>query len=299
MPDQFRTARPDWTDLRFLIELSRQGSLSATARALGVTHATVARRIAALEEISGRPLFRRQNGRYLPTSAGAQIAALARGMEEPALAIARAIAGVVPAIAGPVRITSTDLVASHMATPVVAELQERHPGLEIELVASNDNLSLARRDADIALRLGRPTSGELYSRKLCDIEFYVYATQRYLSTTGAASRRYIGYCVGPPDLPEVRALERLAAPEAITFRTNNLNVRLAAVRAGLGMALLPRLMAEPSDTLVRVAPQPVVARELWLLVHRDMRDVPRIRTCVESLVKEITARRKRAPTASA
>lgn len=298
MPDQFRTARPDWTDLRFLIELARQGSLSATARALGVTHATVARRIAALEEISGRPLFVRQNGRYMPTSVGAQIAALARGMEEPALAIARAFAGVVPAIAGPVRITSTDLVASHMATPVVAELQERHPGLEIELVSSNDNLSLARRDADIALRLGRPTSGDLFSRKLCDIELYLYATQRYLSETAAKNRRYIGYCVGPPVVPEVRELDRIAAPEAITFRTNSLNVRLAAVRAGVGMGLLPQMLAEPSDTLVRVAPQPIVARELWLLVHRDMRDVPRIRTCVDGLVKAITSRRKRPSTES-
>jgi DNA-binding transcriptional LysR family regulator len=294
MPDQFRTARPDWTDLRFLIELARQGSLSATARALGVTHATVARRIAALEEISGRPLFVRQNGRYMPTSIGAQIAGLARGMEEPALAITRAFAGVAPDVAGPVRMTSTDLVGSHMATPVVAELQKRHPGLEIELVSSNDNLSLARRDADIALRLGRPTSGDLFSRKLCDIEFYLYATQRYLRETAAKDRRYIGYCVGPPDLPEVQGLDRIATSEAITFRTNSLNVRLAAVRAGIGMALLPELLAEPSDTFVRVAPKPVVARELWLLVHRDMRDVPRIRICVDALVKAITSRRKRA-----
>lgn len=294
MPDQFRTANPDWNDLRFLVELTRHGSLSSTARALGVTHATVSRRIAALEQASGRPLFKRQDGRFVPTGIGAQIAALAKDMEEPALAIARAFAGVTPAIAGPVRITATEMVATHLAMPIITELQQRHPGLELEVVASNENLSLARRDADIALRLGRPTSGDLFTRKLGDIAYFAYAATSHLSGQPESQRRYIGYYMTPPELPEVLALEAMAPPGSILFRTNNINVRIAAVVQGLGVGLLPKMIGEKLEGVERCEPKkPVLTRELWLVVHRDLRDVPRIRECVELLVKGVTKERRR------
>lgn len=293
MPDQIRSAIPDWTDLRYLVELARHGSLSATARALGVTHATVARRIAALEDSSGRPLFKRQEGRYVLTSIGAHIAALAKTMEEPALAIARALAGTTPAVAGPVRITATEVIATHLAVPLIAEAQRRHPGLELEVVISNENLSLARRDADIALRLGRPTAGDLFTTKVGELAYYAYAATT-LAEAPRKTWRYIGYCLAPPDLPEVQMLDQMAGAEGIAFRTNNLNARIAAVQAGLGVGLLPKMVGEGAAGIVRVGPpEPVLTRELWLVVHRDMRDVPRIRECVQVLVRGMARERQR------
>lgn len=293
MDERKRTALPDWTDLQFLVELARHGSLSAAARALGVTHATVARRIAALDASFGRPLFVRQSGRYVPTAIGAQIAALAVEMEEPALRVRRAMAGVMPEIAGPVRITATDLVAPELVAPALAELRTVHPGLDLELIVSGENLSLARRDVDIALRLARPTQGDLFTRKLGELAFYRYASRDYLNNRKASGLEYIGYCNVSPDFPEVRALDDICGGDRIVMRTNHLSTRFAAVLNGVGVALLPKLSAGTRSELQVLDRVPVVKRELWLIVHRDLRDVPRIRTCVEHLSKSIQRQRKR------
>lgn len=241
MSDRKRTTLPDWTDLQFLVELARHGSLSAAARALGVTHATVSRRIAALDAAFGRPLFVRQDGRYTPTGVGVQIAALAAEMEEPALRVARAMAGVMPEIAGPVRITATDLIAPELVAPVLTELFGRHPGLDLELIVSGENLSLARRDVDIALRLARPTQGDLFTRKLGDLAYYRYASRDYLRSKSRSGLDYIGYCNVPPDLPEVVAFDQMCAGERIVMRTNSWSSRVTAILNGLGVALLPKL----------------------------------------------------------
>jgi DNA-binding transcriptional LysR family regulator len=293
MIDRKRTALPDWTDLQFLVELARQGSLSAAARALGVTHATVARRIAALDASFGRPLFMRQAGRYVLTSVGAQIAALAVEMEEPALRVARAMAGVMPEIAGPVRITATDLIAPELVAPALAELQAAHPGLDLELIVSGENLSLARRDVDIALRIARPMQGDLFTRKVGELGFYRYASRDYLKNRKSSGLEYIGYCNVSPDFPEVRAFEEIRGDDPIVMRTNHLSTRIAAVVNGVGAALLPKLGVGSNSNLQALDRSPVVRRELWLIVHRDLRDVPRIRTCVEHLGKSIQRQRKR------
>lgn len=291
MTEQKRTELPNWTDLQFVAELSRHGSLSATARALGVTHATVARRIGALDESFGRPLFKRQDGRYVPTPTGSHVVALAREMEEPALRVARAMAGVLPHIAGPVRITATEHVATELLTPMVAELQKTHAGLEIEVIASRENLSLARRDADIALRLGRPTQGDLFTRRLVELSYYRYASRRYLKARGVQPLQYIGYCGVSAETREVRALSQLCSDDMISMRTNNIAVRLAAVAQGLGVGLLPKYSAERHKGLVCLDTKPAMARELWLVVHRDLREVPRIKLCTEYIAKTILCRR--------
>ncbi len=293
MIDRKRTALPNWTDLQFLVELARHGSLSASARTLGVTHATVARRIAALDASFGRPLFKRQAGRYVLTSVGAQIAALAVEMEEPALRVARAMAGVMPEIAGPVRITATDLIAPELVAPALAQLRTDHPGLDLELIVSSENLSLARRDVDIALRLARPTQGDLFTRKLGELGFYRYASRDYLKNRKESVLDYIGYCNVSPDFPEVQAFEEFCATGRIVMRTNHLSSRVAAVLSGAGVALLPKLSVGTRSELQALDRSPVVKRELWLVVHRDLRDVPRIRTCVEQLSKNIQGQRKR------
>lgn len=292
MPEQKRTELPNWTDLQFVAELSRHGSLSATARALGVTHATVARRISALDKSFGRPLFKRADGRYVPTATGSHVVALAREMEGPALRVARAMAGVLPQIAGPIRITATELVATELLAPMVAELQKTHSGLEIEIIASRENLSLARRDADIALRLGRPTQGDLFTRRLVDLSYYRYVSRRYLKARGSRPLQYIGYCGVSAEMREVQELNKLCDEDLISMRTNNISVRRAAVECGLGVGLLSKYSAERVKGLVRLDDKPVMARELWLVVHRDLREVPRIKLCTEYIAKEVLRQRK-------
>lgn len=293
MADRKRTDAVDWADLQFLVALARHGGLSSAARALGVTHATVSRRIGALEQSLGQPLFVRQNGRYVPTSTGARVAAMAASMEEAALGIVRAVAGLQPEVAGPVRVTSTDLVASALVAPVISDLRQTHPALEVELVVSRENLSLARRDADIALRLGEPTQGDLFRRKLGDLAYFRYASRRYTEQYEPARYGYIGYCHTSPGLPEVLAFESLYDGAPVVLRTNNISTRHAAVRSGVGVALLPKLIAGEDGDLVQLDEAPVVVRELWLIVHRDMRDVPRVRVCVERIATGIEGQRRR------
>lgn len=285
MTEQNCTGLVDWTDLQFLVELARHGSLSAAARALGVTHATVARRVNTLEVSFGGSLFRREAGRYVATTAGAHVVAIANEMEQSALRVARAMAGALPEIRGQVRITAIDGIASDLVVPLLPALYAAHPGLDVELIVSSDNLSLARRDADIALRLARPDQGDLFTRKLADIASYRYASRRYLKNKKSTEHRYIGYCDVPSALPEVQALEKFCTSEQIVLRTNNFRSRLAAVQKGLGVGLIPKHVGDPLRDLERLDRTPIVSRELWLVVHRDLRDVPRIRTCIEHINK--------------
>src|SRR5690242_6236381 len=168
MTDKKRSAREqavDWEDIRFFTALARHGTLAATARSLKVTHATVARRLANFEAALGRPLFTRGAGGFALNAAGAAALAEAAQMEMAACALAdrREVAGT---ISGSVRVTLARVLADGFLAERLSPLQARHPELDIELVATSRNLSLALREAEIALRLARPVSGELLAPRV-------------------------------------------------------------------------------------------------------------------------------------
>jgi DNA-binding transcriptional LysR family regulator len=285
-----RSDLPDWTDLQFFVELARRETLSATARVLGVTHATVSRHVASLEERLKQSVFERRSGRYVLTEQGEQMLRLAEEMEERALAIARAAAGVEQDVSGTVRITATDAFGAHCLMPHLHDLEQRHPGLQIELLSDQRNLSLARRDADIALRMGPPETLDIVRRKLCDNTYYFYASEHYLRAHEGRELSYIGYDEASVHLPEPNHFAEAASGKRIVFRTNSLNTRLAATRAGIGVALLPRYVAETDACLVRVdLGEAPLRRELWLLVHRELKDVPRVRAARKFLGDRIAA----------
>lgn len=275
----------DWTDLQFLVEVARRGTLSGAARALGVTHTTVARRMTSLEAEFGRPLMRRKNGRIEMTGTGREIVQIAKSMEEPAQRIARTKAGLNPDIAGPIRITATSAIGQFLIMPAVASMRVAYPLLEAELVLTPESLSLARREADVALRLGRPTRGELIARKLTNITYFRYASQHYLESRSSADHGFIGYLDPQDGSPEVHASKGLYGDDQVVMRTNDLLARVAAVRAGIGIGLLPRYTVRGDASLVALDRRPILVRELWLVTHRDMRNVPRVKACVEHLMR--------------
>lgn len=293
MTERRLTTPADWTDLQFLVELARHGNLSAAARALGVTHATVSRRLGSMERKTGQPLFVRKYGRWITTPLGEQIVALATQMEAPALRIKRAMAGLLPEIAGPVRITATEMVATELVAPALAGIRTRYPGLDVDLIVTGQNLSLARRDADIALRLGAPTQRELVRRRLGRLAYYHYAARRYLAGRKSDDWDYIGYCNVSPELPEVQEFERAHGSARIVLRTNLIGARRAAVQNGIGIGLLPKLIVRDEMDLVCLDAKPAVLRELWLIVHRDMRTVPRIRRCMDELTAAVASQRQK------
>jgi DNA-binding transcriptional LysR family regulator len=211
-------------------------------------------------------------------------------MEDQALSVARAAAGLLPEIKGPVRLTSTETFGASFIAPRLRHFATRFPGIQIELMTDNSNLSLARRDADVAIRHGRPPSSQVVARRLAGIAYNLYAARSLLRAQTAGRLGYIGYDDANAYRPEAEHFARLLPDARIVLRTNSLQVRMSAARAGLGAALLPRFAAQDMPDLVRVDPaEPPLVRDLWLLVHNDLKDVPRIRQCtnfIQEIVEE-------------
>lgn len=286
MPVHKRTEAPnpgnlDWNDLRYVLALARHGSLSATARLLKVNHATVARRIAALETSLGLTLFERRARGYMPTPAAAPVLQAAEQIEAPLLRLARlgdASAGT--QIAGTVRITCTEGVASHTVAPQLADLRQRWPGLQIELVVEHRSLSLARREADIAIRWARPKSGELYASRLGAVPYRLYRNPAALDRNAVAA-----FDESLAGIPESLWLKKSGLSQ--TIRSNSMIPLVAAARAGACAVLLPDYIGRQYAELVPEPGKPPVTRELWLVLHRDLRHTPRVRAVADYLADAI------------
>ena len=282
------SAALDWDDLRVFLELARSGSLSAAARALGLSHATGGRRIASLETALGCPLVDRRADGYGLTADGEAVRDLAQGMDERALAILRRggqEGGEAERLRGTVRLTMTQALADRFLVPRLGPLRARHPGLDLEVVADNRSFSLARREADLAIRLARPQSGELFARRLATVAYALYAAPGVPDTLVAFEETLA-------DLPEAAWLGAHLGDRRVAFRSNSVQAQLAAAKAGFGAALLPCWLAAGEEGLERIPTQaPPLAREAWLVVHRDRKDVPRVRAVIDHIAAVFEAER--------
>ncbi|ALG70693.1 transcriptional regulator [Azospirillum thiophilum] len=284
----------DWDDLRVFLELARTGSLSAAARSLRLSHATVGRRLAALEEALGQTLVERRPDGYVLTGEGESVRALAEAMDERAQAIRRREGsgegggeGGGAGLTGTVRLTMTQALADRFVIPRLGPLRAAHPGLDLEVIADNRTLSLARREADLAIRLARPQRGDLVGRRLATLGYGLYAAPD-------APDALIAYDESMAELPEALWLDRHGGGRRVAFRSNSVQGQLAAAVAGFGIAFLPCLLADGVPGLERrPLPGPPLTREAWLLVHRDRRDVPRVRAVIGHLVAVFSAEHAR------
>jgi len=277
-----------WDDLHCLLEAVRLGSLSAGARALGVDHATIGRRIRRLERVLGRPVIDRQRPGLVLTAFGEAALIEAERMRDAASTIAR-LAEARPKLAGPVRITTTGMFATAYLTEALAAFRRLQPLIDIELIVDERSLSLARREADIALRLARPKDSTLVTRRVVTLGYGFYAARSLLRRARKDGLAFVGFEESPPDLPEVAWLRQGAGGRPIAFRSNYRMAQVEAVRAGLGAAVLPhyaakRLTPVPADL---VKPPAAMTRELWLLVHRDLKDAPRFRAVIDFLAERL------------
>ncbi|MFN4310764.1 MAG: LysR family transcriptional regulator [Ferrovibrio sp.] len=275
---QNRTDEIDWNDLRYALALARQGSLSAAARLLKVNHATVARRIAALEAGLGIVLFERRARGYRPTAQAIPVLQAAEQVEAPLLRLGRlADAGRGQRIEGNVRITCTEGIASHCIAPQLVLLRQRWPGLRIEIVVEHRSLSLARREADIAIRWARPQSGELFASRLGDVPYRLYRNPYAAEPTAVAA-----FDESLADLPETQWLAKQKTLQPV-IRSNSMLPLLAAARAGACAVLLPEFIGQQFTDLAAEPGRPPVSRELWLVLHRDLRKTPRVRAVADFL----------------
>ena len=291
MADRFRTAPIDWEDVRYFAALARHGSLSATARALTVNHATVARRLAALEQALGTRLFKRRPSGYELTSAGRSALEAADAMETAATALSRLEPE--KALTGLVRITATPSLAETFLIPRLVALQQQHPMLDLEITAERRPVSLQRHQSDIALRYGRPERGELLARRVALLAYAFYATPAWLDRLRhGAAPCFIGFDEAGAQFHEAAWLARRFGNARLGLRCNNQTGQIAAARAGYGVAALPRFLAagDPGLVEVRLAEMPP-PRELWLLTRRDVQKTPRIRVVADFLLDLIRRER--------
>ena len=296
-----------WEDLNTVLAVARAGSLSAAARALGVNHATVSRRIAALEKTSGHTLFRRLPRGYAPTAAGEALVRAAERMESEVVGLQRLLVGRDISLTGTLRLTAPDDIASHLLPAALARFRTRYPSVKIEMAIENRLVNLARREADVALRATRSPPGPLHGRHVGTLAAAVYASRAYLAGSslaglGPESPRP-GWLAEQPwvaweDDADRNVLKSwlLAAcpPERVAYRSNSVVNQFAAVRAGLGLGALPCYLADPDPALARVvAPQPAMSAELWILTHADLARGARIAALMDFLVEDLSAQRPR------
>ncbi|RWB54252.1 LysR family transcriptional regulator [Mesorhizobium sp.] len=285
----------DWNLIKSFVAVAETGSLSAAARSLEASQPTLGRHIGELEQALGVTLFRRGRRGYELTEAGSVLYERGRAVSEQANAFSLLALGSVEAIEGTVRIAASEVVAAYVLPRLTARLGEEEPGIEVEIVASNQVENLLRRDADIAIRMVRPAQNELVARKVTDISLCLCAARSYLERHGRPEK--------PADLADhalvgfdrsdeiIRGFAAFGVPVGrshFRFRTDNQIVLWEAVRTGNGIGLGQKPLADRDpdvETLLPEVPLPVLP--VWLAMHRDVRNSMRIRRVADFLHEEL------------
>jgi DNA-binding transcriptional LysR family regulator len=288
-----------WDDVRVFLAVARTGSLSAAARSLGVGHVTVGRRIALLEQRLAAKLLARTPDGLETTAAGEAILRQCVTMENAAQDLERIAAGRDALLTGQVRLTTTEALARQLVAPAIATLRLTHPDLQIELTAGVRSLDIARREADLAVRLARPQTPGLFCRKLGEVGFALYASPDYLTARGVptpgaglAGHDLITYRGVPSAMSPFFMGESLEGARPL-LRCDSPIFQLEAAADGLGIAELTCFLGDAAHNLVRVWPHLApVRRPCWLIVHQDMRRAARIKA-VSAAVEDSYRRQRR------
>ena len=277
-----------WDHYRTVLAVLDEGSLSGAARALGLAQPTVGRHVEALETELGIPLFSRSVGGLAPTEAGLALRPHAEAMAAAAAAIVRTASGEVDAVRGTVRIAAADVIGVEVLPPILTGLHDAHPAVVIELTLSNRQEDLLRREADIAVRMVRPTQEALLTKRVGSVRLGLYAHRRYLEAHGPAERIAIGF---DRDFQNVRALKNGRASvsldrDAFAFRSDNDLAQLAALRAGLGVGVCHAPLARRDPDLVPVLEDAFrYELEIWVAMHEDLKTSRRMRLTFDWLVE--------------
>lgn len=272
----------DWNNLHVLLVVSREGSLAGAARALGVNHATISRRLASLEEEVGTRLVRRLARSTPLTEKGGQIVTLAVEMEERTKKIERLVNLRTDRISGSVRLSAPPAVLSETLMPELARVSEAHPDLRLELVAATEVTSIEGGEADIAIRLTEPLGLQNIVRKLGKITYGLYGAESHIRLPKEAWR-FIGADRDMAQRPAQKWFFDFAAGRPFALLSKDLHVQKAAAAAGIGIALLPDRIADHSEHLVLVDTVEPPSLQAWLVMHPDVQNTPAIRIISEAI----------------
>lgn len=290
------SAPPGWDLYRSFLAVLRLGSLSAAARELELTQPTLGRHIQELETALGQSLFTRSQSGLLPTRAALQLHPHAEAMASAASALLRAASGALDEPEGSVRLTTSEIMGVEVLPPILAAFREAHPKVVIELSLSNLNQDLLRRDADIAVRMARPTQAALLARRLGSVPVGLFAHRRYLARHGmpeslddlARNHTLVGF---DADASALRSFRQTGLPitrDLFAFRSDSDHAQLAAIRSGFGIGGCQTRIAARDPDLVAVLPGVVrFDLEMWLAMHEDLRASRRVRLLHDHLAEAL------------
>ena len=291
----------DWDDLRYFLAIARLRSLSNAARHLHVAQSTVGRRLVSLEASLGVRLLDRTPDGYVPTPAGQDILKQAERVEAEALALERQAIGRDMRMAGPVRVTCAETIATNLVAPCLGTLYDTQPDIMVELIPNPRELSLSMREADISVRLTHPEGHDLVVRRIGTLAFGLYASPGYLERhgecdydAGCAGHRLITQLDGIQDATQTDWLAELAPRARVAMQTSSHAAALAAAKQGGGLASLIRYCGDNEPGLVRLETPPlpsvIPSTGIWLVVHKDNRETPRIRVALDHIRKWVRKR---------
>ncbi len=288
---------PDWQWYRSFLGVLEEGSLSGAARALGLTQPTVGRHIEALETALGLTLFTRSHDGFAPTEAALQLEPYAQSLAATAATLRRVASGQGEGVRGAVRITASEVIGVEVLPPILARLRADHPALTIELKLSNRLDDLLLREADIAVRMVRPTQEALVARRIGTVEVGLHARRDYLDLHGVpasldelATHSLIGYDLETEYLRRLRKQFPIMARSRFAMRTDSDLAQLAAIRAGYGIGVCQAALAARDGQLVRLLPKAFsIELDTWLAMHEDLRDSPRCAVTFAALAEGLSA----------
>lgn len=289
MTDYDPTAQ--WGDIRIFLAIAENGNLVAAAEQLGISQPTAGRKLAALENALGVSLFARTGRRMLLSDAGKAILGSARLMQREMTTIERVADGQARGLTGTVTISASEGTGSKWMVPILADLHRKYPEIVIELRIEARNADLVQREADIALRMGRPTQPDLITRKLATIGFGLYASRDHLEKTrnpatidDLREAEWVGCFNERGSDPLRELLAEYQLPQRFSITTNSPAAQLESVRRGLGIGLLSHRWAMNYSDLEAVIPDlTVMSEELWLVTHEDLRHSARIRAVADHI----------------
>lgn len=281
----------DWSALRDFLSVAKTGSLSRAAKDLRISQPTLSRRIAALEEQLGARLFVRTPRGLLLTDDGDRVLEGARRVEQEALAIERQADASQQALTGTVRISMTEALGTVWFPPKLAAFHTMHPGLCVEVHVENRAVDLVRREADIAVRMFRPTQADLIAKRVGDLVMGLYATKDYLARNGRPetledlkAHTLVSFDESMGRNPAVQKLESNFLREKIAHRSSSFIGQLNATRTGIGLGVHDCFLADPYEDLQRLLPRWFRhTLEIWLVTHPDVRRSARIRAVYDFL----------------
>lgn len=288
---------PNWEWYRSFVSVLETGSLSAAGRALGLTQPTVGRHVDSLEAALDLKLFTRSFDGFAPTDAALELKPYAVGLASTAAALRRVASSQGDGVRGTVRLTASEVVGVEVLPPILTALRREHPALVVELVLSNQVDDLLRREADIAVRMVRPTQEALVAKRVGGIELGLHARQGYLAEHGtprtmAQLRRHtlIGFDTETAFIRQLQARFPVFTRAALAFRADSDLANLAALRAGYGIGICQVPLGKRDPSLVRLLRKdfaPVM--DTWVAMHSDLRDSPRCAVTFAALAAGLKA----------